>query len=150
MFKHKASPLILFILLLLFSPFFYINFKANEEESKENETLMSNNIEFEGIVTNTKVTGNHSFGIIELKLSKSNISEFNKKTKIGIYPYKIEGNVAEIYCTVSTERKKGDTVKVVSNEQTVYYNYEKSKEMGSLYIVSDSYNIDFVKNNTGF
>jgi uncharacterized protein with FMN-binding domain len=150
MFKYKSSPMVIIILLVFSVIFFFIFFKVSKKELQENERLMKNNIVFEGVVTNTKVSGNHAFGIIELKLSQSNTTEFNKKINDGIYPYKIKGNVAEIYCTVSIERKKGDTVKVVSNEETVYYNYKNSKEVGDIYIVTDSNNIEFVNKNTFF
>lgn len=150
MFKYKSSPVVIIILLVFLSIFFFFFFKISKKELHENETLMNNNIVFEGVVTNTKVSGNHAFGIIELKLTKSSVEDFNKETNDGIYPYKINGNIAEIYCTVSIERKKGDIVKVISNEETVYYNFEKTNEVGDIYIVTDSNNIDFVKKNSIF
>ena len=150
MFKYKSSPIVIIILFIFLAIFLFIFFKISKKELQENERLMKNNIVFEGVVTNTKVSGNHAFGIIELKLSKSSVAEFNKKINDGIYPYKIKGNIAEIYCVVSIERKKGDIIKVISNEETVYYNFEKSKEVGDIYIVTDSNNIEFVKKNTIF
>lgn len=150
MFKYKSSPIVVIIILLFLALLLFVLFKISKKELEENEALMNNNVEFEGIVTNTKVSGNHAFGIIELKLNKSNVADFNKKINEGIYPYKVEGNIAEIYCTVSIERKKGDTVKVKSNEEMVYYNFGISKEVGDIYIVTDSNNIDFVMKNSIF
>jgi len=127
----------------------YFNKQSNIEQIKSNNYL-NNSLVFEGVVTRLKASDNHAFGIIELKITKSNVKDFNKIFKNGIYPYRIKGNLAELYCTVSIERKLGDMVKVVSNESTIYYNAEKDTEQGSIYIITDIYNINFVKENTIF
>ncbi|MDO5614807.1 MAG: hypothetical protein Q4G16_01360 [Cruoricaptor ignavus] len=117
---------------------------------KESQIYLYNNVEFEGYVTNFERSNNHSFGIIQLKVIKSNTLDFDKKIETGIYPYKIKGDIAEIYCTVSVDRKKGDVVKVISNNETVYYNPERGNEEGSIFIITDPYNIKFVKKNSSF
>lgn len=127
----------------------YFNKQSNVEQIESNNYL-NNGIVFEGIVTGFKSSDNHAFGIIQLKITKSNVKYFNKTLKNGIYPYRIKGVLAELYCTVSVERKLGDVVKVVSNESTIYYNPEKDTEQGSIYTITDIYNIDFVKENTIF
>lgn len=136
--------LIIFICLVI-----YCNKQSQRQINKSNDYLI-NNIEFEGTITKLRISSNHAFGIIELKLTKSSIEDFDEKIKKGIYPYKIKGDTAELYCTVSIDRKIGDIVKVVSNEQTVYYNPQNSTEEGSLYIQTDPYNISFVNDNTLF
>lgn len=124
--------------------------RSSDVAMKKSSEYLHNNVEFEGYVTGFEQSDNHAFGVIHLKLTKSNTPEFNKIIKNGIYPYRIKGDIAELYCTVSVERKKGDIVKLVSNEQTIYYNPQDSKEEGSLFIITDTFNIAFVKKNTMF
>lgn len=127
----------------------YYNKSANVAMKQSTEYL-HNNVEFEGYVTGFEQSNNHAFGVVHLKLTKSNTQEFNKTLKKGIYPYRIKGDIAELYCTVSVERRKGDIIKLVSNEQTIYYNPKNSKEEGSIFIIVDPYDIDFVKEHTVF
>lgn len=127
----------------------YFNRQSAIEKRISNNHL-TNNIVFEGITTNLQRSNNHSFGVIELKVTKSNVKNFDKISERGIYPYRIKGNLAELYCTISIERKVGDLVKVISNERTIYYNSGKDNEEGSIYIMTDNYNVDFVKDNTIF
>jgi len=124
--------------------------KSSDTTIKQSERYLRNNIEFEGYVIGFEQSDNHAFGVIHLKLTKSNTQEFNKVIKKGIYPYRIKGDIAEVYCTVSVERKRGDIVKLISEAQTVYYNPQNSKEEGSIFIITDPYNIDFVKKHTIF
>ncbi|ROI00994.1 MULTISPECIES: hypothetical protein [unclassified Chryseobacterium] len=141
----KYIILIAFLIVIII----YYNKSANVE-MKQSADYLHNNVEFEGYVTGFEQSNNHAFGIIHVKLTKANTPEFNKTLERGIYPYKIKGDIAELYCTVSVERKKGDVIKLISNTQTVYYNPQNSKEEGSIFVVTDPYNIDFVKKNTLF
>ncbi|MBL3549459.1 hypothetical protein [Chryseobacterium sp. KMC2] len=124
--------------------------KSSDVVMKQSVDYLRNNIEFVGYVTGFEQSDNHAFGVIHLKLTKSNTQEFNKIIKGGIYPYRIKGDIAELYCTVSVERKKGDIVKLISKEQTIYYNPQNTKEEGSIFIITDPYNINFVKEHTVF
>ncbi|OPB73655.1 hypothetical protein [Elizabethkingia ursingii] len=117
---------------------------------KESAEYLRNNVEFEGYVTGFEQSNNHAFGIIRLQLTKWNTQNFNREIKEGIFPYRIEEGVAELYCTVSVERKKGDIVNLISNKQTIYYNPQDSKEEGNIYIITDPVDINFVKKNTEF
>ena len=127
----------------------YYNKKSTKETIVLNNVL-NNNVCFEGTVMKIKKSTNHAFGIITLNHVTSSVNKFNKEIKDGIYPYRINGDTAEVYCTVSVDRKLGDSVKVISKNQTIYYNSQKSSEEGSLYIITDAYNIDFVKENNIF
>jgi hypothetical protein len=124
--------------------------KQSDKETKTSNDYLNNSIAFEGTITKIRRSTNHAFGIIELKLIRSSVKEFDKKVEEGIYPYKIRDGKAEVYCTVSVERKLGDSVNVVSKDHTIYFNPQNSKEEGSLYILNDAYNISFVKENTIF
>lgn len=140
-----------YVILLAFLAVVIIYYnKSSDAEMKQSAEYLRNDVEFEGYVTGFEQSSNHAFGVIYLKLTKCNIQEFNKALKRGIYPYRIKGDVAELYCTVSVERKKGDVVKLVSNKETIYYNPQNSKEEGSIFIIIDPYNIDFVKEHTMF
>ncbi|MFP3591982.1 hypothetical protein [Chryseobacterium sp. SIMBA_038] len=125
-----------------------ISCSIKNEEIPEKE--MKNNVEFVGNIISFQKSSNHAFGIIRLKIIKKNIKNFDEILDKGIYPYKIKDKIAELYCTVSVDRKVGETVKVVSNDGVVYYNPSNSREEGSLFIIDDPYNIDFVKMNTIF
>lgn len=138
------------ILLIVFiSMVFYCN-RQSDKKTKNSDDLLNNSIVFEGTITKFQASTNHAFGIIQLKLIRSSIKEFDKEIKEGIYPYKIKGDTAELYCTVSIERKLGDLVKFVSKDHTIYFNPQNSKDEGSLFIITDPYNISFVKENTVF
>lgn len=142
---------LLYVILLIgfFYLIFYYNQKSGEETIKLNDSL-NNNVLFEGVVVRIQKSTNHAFGIITLKHVRSSVDKFNKQIKGGIYPYRVTGDSAELYCTVSVDRKLGDSVKVVSKDLTIYYNPQKSKEEGSLYVITDPYNIEYVKENTVF
>lgn len=122
---------------------------SKKEHKKSNEDLL-NDIQFEGVIVKIKKSSNHAFGIIGLKITKTNVREFNDIAQKGIFPYKLRGDIAEVYCTISVERKLNDTVKVISNNQTIYYNPLFSKEEGSLSVITDFFNINFVKENSIF
>jgi hypothetical protein len=137
------------LLIGFFCSIFYYNQKSGEETIKLNDSL-NNNVLFEGVVVRIQKSTNHAFGIITLKHVRSSVDEFNKQINGGIYPYRVTGDSAELYCTVSVGRKLGDSIKVVSNDLTIYYNPQKSKEEGSLYVITDPYNIEYVEENTVF
>lgn len=137
-------------LLTLFICMIYWFYNLREKQQEKFDKHLHNNIAFEGLVTNLKRTGNHDFGIIQLKLTKSNVKYFSDSVQEGIFPYRIRGDIAELYCSVNMYRKLNDTIKVISNNKLIYYNPLFSKEVGNINIVFDTYNRDFVKKNTVF
>ncbi len=139
----------LFLLMLFICMICWFNYLREKQQEKFDKYL-HNNIEFEGLVTDLKRTGNHEFGIIQLKLTKSHVKYFRDSVQEGIFPYRIRGDIAELYCSVSTDRKLNDTLKVISNNRLIYFNPLFSKEVGNIEIVVDAYNRDFVKKNTVF
>lgn len=142
---------LLYAILLIgfFCSIFYYEQKSGKEIIKLNDSL-NNNVLFVGVIVKIQKSTNHAFGIITLKHVRSSVDEFNKQIEGGIYPYRFTGDMAELYCTVSVDRKLGDSVKVVSKDLTIYYNPQKSNEKGSLYVVVDPYNVKYVKENTVF
>lgn len=137
-------------LLMIFSYIVFSLYSLSKKQQKKLDGYLDNNIVFEGLVTNLKKSRNHAFGIIELKITKSNAKVFSDSVQEGIFPYKIREGTAEVYCTVSVERKLNDTLKVISNNHLIYFNPLFSKEVGSLKIITDSFNRNFVKENSVF
>lgn len=124
--------------------------RSSDDIRKQSLEYLQNNVEFEGVILGYQRSDNHSFGVIQLKITRSNVTEFNKTLEKGVYPYRIKGNIAELYCTVSIERKKGDSVKVISNNQTIYYNPSTSEEKVDIHIINDLYDINFIRKHTIF
>ncbi|WP_394664868.1 hypothetical protein [uncultured Chryseobacterium sp.] len=119
---------------------------------KQSEQYLKNNVEFEGYVTGFEQSNYHAFGVIHLKLTKSNVQKFNKTIKNNIYPYRIQGTIAELYTTIPDGLQKLDVYKVSSNthQYTITYKSNNKSYTSDLYTIKDPYNIDFVKENTIF
>ncbi|SIT19092.1 hypothetical protein [Chryseobacterium gambrini] len=140
------------ILLALFVVFIIYYNKSSDVAMKQSEQYLKNNVEFEGYVTGFEQSNNHAFGVIHLKLTKSNVQKFNKTIKNNIYPYRIQGTIAELYTTIPDGLQKLDVYKVSSNthQYTITYKSNNKSYTSDLYIIKDPYNIDFVKENTIF
>lgn len=140
-----------FIIAFLFFAFVvYVNLSQDKKQKEMSDKYLHNNVEFEGIVTGFQQSGNHEFGVFQLKLTKSNVQEFNDSLKEGIFPYRIKGDIAEVYASIAYYRKLNDTLKVVSNNHLIYFNPSFSKETTDIEIITDQLNRDFVKENTVF
>lgn len=114
---------------------------------------MFNDLFFQGEVLEIKSSRNHSFGILLLKLDSVNTGKFiDTLLKEGIYPYKVKGGKAEVYCGVPDGIQKGDRVVIDSGKKMAFYHYsnEAKTYKGDLSIVIDSEDIDYVKENTEF
>jgi hypothetical protein len=120
------------------------------KEYTENNKILKTGIVFEGTVTDIKISNNHGFGILTVSVFNSNVKEFSKKLKHGIYPYQIKRKQAEIYLPIFIERQIGDSVKLISDKQIIYYKGKKSKDEGDIYIITEPTDIEFVKENTMF
>jgi hypothetical protein len=120
------------------------------KEYTENNKILKTGIVFEGTVTDIKISNNHGFGILTVSVFNSNVKEFSKKLKHGIYPYQIKRKQAEIYLPIFIERQIGDSVKLISDKQIIYYKGKKSKDEGDIYIITEPADIEFVKENTMF
>jgi hypothetical protein len=142
-----------YIILLgfLVTVIIYYN-KSADAEMKQSADYLRNNVEFRGYVTGFEQSDNHAFGVIHLKLTKSNIREFNKTLKKGIYPYRIKGDIAELYTEIPDGLQKSDTYIVNSNTRTYSFTekIDNKSYTSELYIILDLYNIDFVKEHTVF
>lgn len=142
-----------YIILLVIFISITVYFNSNSDKKWEDlDKYLDNNVLFEGVVMNVKQSNNHAFGIIQLKLTKSNIKEFNKVIKEGIYPYRIKGDVGELYTAIPDGLKKFDFFIVDSNSHKYKFEYKKERKIYNsvIYIIIDTYDIDFVKDNTIF
>jgi hypothetical protein len=137
------------ILLFLFIGMAFWLHKKDDERAKEGQKLLHNDIVFSGEVVEIKSSHNHSFGIIYLKLTNTNTSDFVKSTSTQVYPYSIYEGKAELYTSVPDGISQGDIVSVNSNEVTATYYYKNQHEhyKGSFNIIVDPYNIEFINKN---
>lgn len=135
--------IILFTLFVIFIIFY-------SKSSNNSDEYLKNNIKFEGYVTGFKQSNNHAFGIIYLKITKSNVKEFDNMKGQKIYPYRIKENVAELYTTIPDGLQKFDIYKIDSNkgEYSVTYRIENKSYTSKLYIIKDPLNINFIKKYT--
>ncbi|UIR57746.1 hypothetical protein LZQ00_07960 [Sphingobacterium sp. SRCM116780] len=149
-FRHIVRIFTVFVISYLI----YYNFQLSKKEIAKSNRLLHNNVAFEGIIVRIQRSNNHAFGIIELKLIKCNVNDFYKSIVHnefkGIYPYRIKNDLAELYTTISNDIKVDDSVKVVSNDLTIYYNLQKGYEEGSLYMISEGSDLNYVRENTTF
>ncbi|MFC4476493.1 hypothetical protein [Flavobacterium chungangensis] len=151
MFKYKSSPIVIVVLLVLSSIFFAIYYKISKIEIEKDNKLLTNDIVFSGIITDLKVSKNHAFGILQLKIIKTNNYSFKPYLEGELYPYAIKDSVAEIYNYIPLSIKKGYKVQINSNKKTItFYDGDKIKYQWEIYIVSEERDIDFVKKNTIF
>lgn len=122
------------------------------ENAEKRDKVLNNNIEFKGYVIDLRTSNNHAFGIIQLKLTESSVNIFNDSLKNGIYPYRIVGNIAEIYTTIPADIDYYDTISVKSKSHEINFEATKShkKYTSELYVVEDSENIKYVKKKTLF
>lgn len=127
----------------------YITTTGSKEYEEKNKVL-KNGVIFEGTVSDIKISNNHSFGILTIDIFNSTVTDFSKKISQGMYPYQIKGNKAEVYLPVFIERQIGDSVKVDSDKQMIYYKGKKTQDQGEVYIITEPIDINFVKKHTMF
>ena len=145
MFKYRYTPLVLLMFIVLT---FLLFVKKWNKDKLESDTLLTNNIEFEGEIIDLKVSDNHLFGIIKLKVDNTNTKIF-LSSDINIYPYRIKDSIAEVYNYISYDLRKGIRVKVNSNKRCVsFYNNNTFMYDLDMWIITEKENVDFIKNNT--
>jgi hypothetical protein len=64
--------------------------KTGTKEYDENNKVLKNGVTFEGVVTDIKISRNHSFGILTVNVFNSNVKEFSKKLVKGYIRIKSE------------------------------------------------------------
>ncbi len=137
------------ILLILFVVFFLWLHKNDDRVRTQEQKLLHNDVTFTGEVVSIKISHNHSFGIIFLKLGKSNTNRFDKSIVKGKFPYRIYGTSAELYTHIPDGIAVGDVVSVISNRGTAIYSYKNPKQQyeGFINIIMDPNDIEFIKGN---
>lgn len=143
---HKKYRL-LFLSLLILSGFFVLFIMWNSQKTNSDE-LLANNVEFSGKIVGLKVSNNHLFSIITIKIDSTNTQEFLSLDTTA-FPYQIKDSVAEIYHYTSTYLQKGTRVKVNSNQKKIrFYNRNSFMYELDMWIITEKENIEFIKNNT--
>jgi hypothetical protein len=144
------------ILFIVFATIVIYLEKTGAKEDIRINNVLNNNVELNGNITNIEQSRNHAFGIIQLRLTHSSVKEFNKTlndtAKNGIYPYRIEGSLAELYTIIPHGLNEGDSVRLKSSEKNSHYYDVQTKQSseGYIWVVTNSTDIDFVKENTIF
>lgn len=128
-------------------------YRSGKEQTKIRDRVLLNKLRFQGEVLDVKTSGNHSFGILLLKLDYITIGEFSDTLlKNGIYPYKMKDGKAELYAGISTGIQKGDKVIVDSDKKKAFYYYIKDNKHceGDFGVITNPFDIDYVKKNSAF
>lgn len=135
-----------FIVLIVYSN------KIEAENAEKRDSILNNDLQFKGYVVDFRTSNNHAFGLIRLKLTESSVVTFNDNLKKGIYPYRINGDIAEIYTTISDGLDYNDTISVNSKSHEIEFKETKNhkKFVSELYVIEDFDNIKFVKEKTEF
>jgi len=151
------SPLKKFLRPALFITAFIVMIicerQCEKEVDRKDSILLNNTVAFGGIVTRVQVSGNHSFGVITLRVADHNLPVFipahpTKKEKR--FPYKLQHDIGEVYDLVPLGLAVGDSVYVNSKERMVKYFITKENQQveGRLSMIRSELDIDFVHENS--
>ncbi|MES2276963.1 MAG: hypothetical protein V4592_13125 [Bacteroidota bacterium] len=143
--KKKIILLVMFVIIVIVV--WQIQRKRGDESSK----LLQNNVVFSGKISKIKISSNHNFGIVFLQTSNAvNLPETpNQGNKR--FPYLVINGLAEVYTRVPDGINVGDSIKVISNLETVYYcDNIKKKTEEYIYMIDDPIDIKFITENTNF
>lgn len=145
--KHPKIVFAFFILWLLLV---FIWYKTGRSRKTENDKLLKNNIEFTGTLKSVKVSRNHCFAIISIDNVKSNVASFNPDLKDRYFPYSIKNAQAEIYTSLceGTIKEIGNNVKLNSNQRKLILEIDHKPYEFEIWIISESPDIKFIKENT--
>lgn len=141
----------LLLMILILGLIIYIIFNIDLRKDASQDKLLMNHVNLIGTVTSYIKSNNHSFGIVKLKVIKSNKEQIDFSKSEFLFPYRIKGKYAEFYGYVPIELKIGQTISLNSDERSVkfYENKIKLAEV-TLTISTDKQNIKYVKENTEF
>jgi len=99
----------------------FCGYKIGESQKRLSDKMMTNDVMLSGIVTDAKVSGNHAFGILRIKILKSNVRNFNPVSGKNLFPYNIRDKFGEIYHQVPYQLKVGTRAELDSNKRTVSF-----------------------------
>jgi hypothetical protein len=147
---YKESKIIFPVLIVIMAIIAFLAYKSGQKEIKRDEKLIRNGIVFSGIVEDYKISNNHCFGILKLKITESNRPFFECKSKKIFYPYKIKDTIAEIYIHIC-DIQNGFKVKLNSNNKTVTVlkGNDILQEL-EIAMVHEDTDINFARKNTIF
>ncbi len=139
-----------FSALVILSFLCFIIYSDKKSEEKVYRSLQNSGLIFSGIVTKATTTNNHGFGIITLKLLKSNREDYDARDSIQYYYCIIKNGIAEVYDHAS-ETQIGDTLNINAPNLMLYYRTKKgTMDSGSISMSrTDSY-YDYIRENTVF
>jgi hypothetical protein len=114
------------------------------------EKYFANNLYIKGKILNSKISDNHCFGIILVKIDSINQKwenlTFNKK----IFPVFVRDSLVEYYCPIYENRKVGQTLEMILKNKSIYKRDSNNNifSFSDIYFVSSCNNISFIKNNS--
>ncbi|PWS29290.1 hypothetical protein DHW03_05590 [Pedobacter yonginense] len=123
-------------------------------DSKKNaplDKLLINHVYLTGTVVSYDKSTNHSFGIVRVKVGKSNVENIDFSKSDFLFPYRVKKNYAELYGYIPPEIKVGQTIILDSNQKSVkFYQNDSLLTRFGIYITNDERNIVYVRENTRF
>ncbi|AWA30943.1 hypothetical protein HYN48_13835 [Flavobacterium magnum] len=132
--------------------FALICFEVNNAEnsfSEYEDKVLHNNVNIKGVISSVKRSNNHCFAVWKIDNVKSNIAYFRSNTNEQYFPYVIKNKKAEIYLELCDTLVIGDSIELDSNNLLVKITGKNNIER-SIGLVTESYNISFIKKNTQF
>ena len=139
--------LVFLVVTVFFGWFIHIENKRQQEIDKIG--LEDLNLQLTGIV-DTVIEGNnyHGYGIIRLKIIKSNLKEYDPCLKQPFYFCIIRDGIAEIY--EHTFVSKVDTVFIDTKKKIMSYTEDGKKVTGSISINADEDYYNYIRKKTIF
>lgn len=136
-------PLLFFLLISLI-------WRFGGKEKEKNDAMLKNDIVFSGEITKLSVSGNHAFGIIQLKITSKSIDTFQPFYDTDkFFPYSIKDSIAEIYNHIPLSIKKGYKVVLNSSNRTISF-FKENKRLyeWEIFMITQEDDIKFIKENT--
>lgn len=147
----KNALRFIILIIVFIGTIIFLSITSADEVLKRDKVL-NNNVEFSGYVIDFRTSHNHAFGVIRLQVTNSSVNLFNDSLKNGIYPYKLYGDLAEIYTTIPAGLDYYDKFTVRSRSHALDFESKKDdvKYTSEIYVIESSQNIDFVRKHTQF
>ncbi|RBL93165.1 hypothetical protein [Chitinophaga flava] len=141
----------LIILTTIFIIFFCAWCRSIIRNDDKYNSLFKNHIRFSGKIVSLNVSGNHAYGIIRIKVEKTNTNAFTDSIHSAVFPYKIKEGYAEFYGYVPVTTKTGYDILLDSDKRILeIYDHEKNISTSGVNVSFESDNIMFVNRHTMF
>ncbi|WP_423735643.1 hypothetical protein [Chitinophaga caseinilytica] len=121
------------------------------KEFRKNDDALNSKVKFSGEIVYIKVSGNHAYGVLGIKVASSNVPVFVDSISDAIFPFKIVNDYAEFYGTIILAVKEGQQVTLDTEKRLIeIFDGEKLISRSDVAVSTEEANIRFVKTNTKF